>query len=360
MSRIRPIEPDDLPAVADLYELVIRSGRPQAAPELVRYLRRLTFDQPGADPELPSLVYDDPDEGIVGFIAAYPRHLVDGDQPLRMVCSGQLVAHPDARSRGVGALLMRKLLAGPQDVTVTDGATGEVRTMWERLGGMTNTAASIGWAHVVTPARYRADAVARRLHRSRAPAPGMWRAVDGVVRRVRSRDVADDGDAAPGSTRPLTVAAVLDELPRLARAFPLRPAYDAELLTWLFHEMDQVRSRGPLVRRAVHDASGRCIGWYVAYLPSGDVAQVVQVAGDDVAPVLDELLRDAADAGATAVEGRVDPYLYPALRARGCRFRPTTWSLVHARDPAVVASIMGGRALLTRLDGEWWMGHHRV
>src|SRR5690606_5171131 len=202
---IRPMERGDVQAVADLYELVIRSGSPPAPPELVGYIERLTFEQPTADPELPSLVFDDPDRGVLGFVASYPRRLTHGSDTLRMVCSGQLVAHPDARSQGVGALLMRRLLAGPQDLTVTDGATDEVRTMWVRLGGVANAIASTGWTRIVSPTRHRAEAVARRLRLGHAPAPAAWQRLDRAVRRPRHAALrAGGGPVAPGSAAPAT------------------------------------------------------------------------------------------------------------------------------------------------------------
>ncbi len=364
MSSIRPMEARDIVEVADLYELVIRSGRPAAPPELVRYVERLTFEQPSADPELPSLVYDDPGQGILGFIAAYPRRFVHGKAPVRVVCSGQLVAHPDARSQGVGALLLRKLLAGPQDLTMTDGATDEVRVMWERLGGVSNAIASTGWTRVLSPARHRAEAMARRLRLGHAPAPGAWRTLDRAVRRRRpaasQAGAGDDGAAGPATSRPLATSTVVDELPRLARRFPLRPAYSADMLEHLFTEMAEVTSRGPLVRREVRHADDRCAGWYVAYVPPGGVAQVVHIAGADLDVVLETLAADAEEAGATALQGRIDPYLYPSVRDDRHRLHPTAWSLVHARDPAVLGAVLGGQALLTRMDGEWWMGHHRL
>jgi len=32
--------------------------------------------------------------------------------------------------------------------------------------------------------------------------------------------------------------------------------------------------------------------------------------------------------------------------------------LFHTRDPELAAAISLGQSALTRLDGEWWMGHH--
>ena len=32
--------------------------------------------------------------------------------------------------------------------------------------------------------------------------------------------------------------------------------------------------------------------------------------------------------------------------------------MVKAADPEVLEALSEGRAMLSRLDGEWWMGHH--
>ena len=92
----------------------------------------------------------------------------------------------------------------------------------------------------------------------------------------------------------------------------------------------------------------------------GDL-DAVGISQDEIADVvLETLAADADEAGATALQGRIDPYLYPSVRDDRYRLHPTAWSLVHARDPAVLGAVLGGQALLTRMDGEWWMGHHRL
>lgn len=359
MTPIRPLERDDLPAVARLYELVIRSGTELPPAGLAGYFEQTVLDQPFADPELPSLVYDDPRLGVVGFIASYPRRFVLGERPVRLACSGQLVAHPEVRSRGVGALLMRAYMNGPQDLTLTDGATDEVRAMWERLGGVTNAIASLGWTRVIGPAGFAAGIVRKRRGRDgnpagQAPAAAVWSAVDELAGRPL-RPAATEV-----RSQPLTAEALLELLERLKRSFALRPAYDAAALTWLLRQMERVTARGELVRRLVRSADDRPLGWYVAYVPAGGVAQALQVVAgrDDVGPVLDALVHDAGARGAVAVSGRVDPWLYPELVERRCLFRRSAWALLHSGDDELLAAVGFGRGLLTRMDGEWWMGPH--
>lgn len=351
---VRPQEAADLPAVAALYERVMRSGGSAPAPGLERYFRRLA-DHPWVDADVPSLVWEDPDRGVVGYLGSHTRRLQLDGRTCRLACSGQLVVDPSFRSRAVGALLLRTYLAGPQDVTITDGATDEVKAMWEALGGHSLIAASIGWTVVFAPAAFGSALVERRRRPSsilRAVAP-LARAVDSLAGR-RLRPVRP-----VGSVEVLTPDLFADQLRSLDGSFRLLPVYDAVGAAWLFGELEAVTARGRLSRTLVRAADGSALGWFVAYLQPDGISQLLQLAAPPraVGGVLDHLLWQAAEAGSVAVQGRVEPGLLPELRARRSLLRPTEWALVHG-DDAALAAMAYGEALVTRLEGEWWMGHH--
>jgi hypothetical protein len=228
--------------------------------------------------------------------------------------------------------------------------------MWERLGGVTDSGRSIGWAYTLGPAGLAASAVARRAsRRDRAPGGGLLARVDGIAARRRIPRPA------AGATEPLTDAALLELLDRLARPRPLRPAFDAGFLAWLGREMELVNVGAQVVRRLVRDDDGRPLGAYVTYLTPGWLAEVVAVVatGDHAGTVLDHLFAEAAAAGAVEVRGRFEPQLLPHLRERRCRLTHTDWTMVQSKDSELVATALSGRALLTRLDGEWWMRPRR-
>jgi hypothetical protein len=111
------------------------------------------------------------------------------------------------------------------------------------------------------------------------------------------------------------------------------------------------------VRRLVRGDDGRPAGSYVMYVAAHGIAEVIQLAAaePDVELVLDHLIHDAVAGGAVEVRGRFEHHLLPALRRRRCRLVAIDWALLHARDPALLAAVHGGHALLTRLDGEWWL-----
>ncbi|HEX8862462.1 MAG TPA: hypothetical protein VGC06_25895 [Actinomycetes bacterium] len=360
MSSIRPLERDDLTGVASLYERVMRSGSPTPPPGLGAYLGRMVLDHPWADPELPSLVSTSRDGAVEGFIGSHVRRLRFDGKPLRLRYSEWFVTDPAVRERGVGALLLRSYLAGPQDLTITDTAAGPVRRMWERLGGMTAPLPSIGWVRFFRPFRFASDYLLERSGNpswKRAAHP-VTALLDGGTRRVPAVRL----QVQRPSTRDeeLVPRALLDHLACLTDGLRLRPDYDKEFLDWLFAEMSAVTSRGALVRRLVSAPDGRVLGWYVAYLPAGGVGEVVQLVApdDDVDAVLEHLLHDAWRSGATLLRGRLEPRLFEPVARRRCYLRPSgTRVLVHARDPEVTAALALGQALLTKMEGTWWMGH---
>ena len=357
MSAVRPLERGDLEGVAVLYERVMRSGGETPPPGLVPYFERTVVDQPWADPELPSLVYEGAGGQLAGFVAAHVRRIELDGRPARLVCAGQLIAEPAARKRGAGAILLRDLHAGPQELTITDGATPEVAAIWQALGGATSFVRSTAWTRLFRPAQAAGERLmkrerARRLTGLTRP---LWPMVDAATRRLAR-------PAAPTGLDPsvdLGAELLLENAEEMAGESRLRVAYDEPYVRWLIEELAAVASRGELATRAV-SRGGRVVGWYVAYLRRGAIGQVLAVAARPraVDDVLDQLFADAWGRGAAGLEGRLEQALFEPLSRRGCLLRPGERALAHSRDAALQDAVAAGGGALTRMDGEWWMGHH--
>ena len=90
------------------------------------------------------------------------------------------------------------------------------------------------------------------------------------------------------------------------------------------------------------------------------LSHVIEVAAKKGAidTVLDCLFTDAWRRDVAALQGRMEPVLYEPLSQRRCLLRYGERALFHSRDPEVEAAMALGESGLTRLDGEWWMGHH--
>jgi hypothetical protein len=361
MPPIRPLERSDLPQVASLYEHVARSGSRTAPPGMVEYFERFFLDHPWADPEIPSLVYEGPDGAIVGFLGSSARRFRFDGRELRAGCSGQLVTEPSIRNEAAGAFLMRAYMDGPQDLTFTDTASDLVRRIWERLGGQTFGTGCIGWVRVFRPMQF--VAAYRARHDPTTGPPAFVSQLSSVLDAAGSRlpRTGFRTDATETSGEPLTPAALAELAPGPGGSTRLHAAYDEEFARWLLDAMAEVATHGRLTATLVRGADGRVLGWYVYYAKAGGIGQVMQIAGDerDLGAVVDHLFHAAETDGVAALQGRLEPRLREPLSQRRTLLHYSGYlALVHARDPAVLAALESTRSLVTRMEGEWWMGHH--
>lgn len=353
MSSIRPLEAADLPAVASLYAELDGRDPSLPYPGYERFFGRVLLGAPFADPEIPSLVFEAPGEGVVGVIGSHVRPFRFGEESLRVACCGPLVVRAAHRPRGVGALLLRRYLAGPQDLLVNDRTLEEVRGMWTALGAYSHGGAAIGWRRVLAPLGAGSAAAFRRRFDRQVPPGGRALAPLDAAFGRRHRPAAPEG----GGREPLSAAGFAELVESLRREFPLRPAYDADFLAALLSAMVGVDVAGELVGTLVRDERGQAVGAYVMYAARHGRAEVQQVicARERAGFVLDHLFEQAATAGVVEVRGRLEQHLQAALAERRARLFSDYWVTVHSRDPQLAATVLAGRALLGRLDGEWWM-----
>jgi hypothetical protein len=355
MSEVRPLERAEIPQIAELYRFVDNSDWRIPAPELPTWLDRTLFADPWADPEIPTLVHVEDSGEITGFIASHVRRLKFDGTTIRLASGGPLITHPKVRNQAVGPRLWRQYLAGAQQVTTTDGASDEMRQIFELIGGQMLHPSSAAWARVFHPFSFMGNRMLHARPRARAVSARVWPALDAVAAKCHPHFRPPDGHGT--STEPLTPQLLLEHLPLVTRSLRLFPDYDEPYLDWLFAELHHNRTWGTPVHRLVRDAKGRFLGWYVYFLLPGQGCQVIHVAARDrhAGEVLDALFADAVEHGGAAVQGRVEPRLVAALGHRGCLMRYSPRSLVHSTDPKLLATLASGQALLTRLEGDWWM-----
>jgi hypothetical protein len=361
VTTIRALTAADLRDVCSLFEQVARSGGPEPPDALVKYFELTFLASPWADDAMPSLVQEDRAGNIVGFIGSQVRRFrVDG-RAVSVVFSGPLVAAPD--SPGVGALLTRRLLAGPQAVTLSDGATDYMRRIWEGLGGYTAVTPSVTWMKILRPVAFTRCAVERGGHR------GVGRTLrvlglglDPVARRLGRRIPRMVPQQPDATVEPLTADGLAAQLRSAGRRLRLYPDYDEVFLEWLFDILHIVR--GTPYCHQVLDRAGAPLGWYVYYLADSGLAHVLQVAATPsgrLADVLDHMLWHADAHGACAVLGRLEPATFGQLAPRRCLLAQTgLYSLIHTENSAIAGLLGSPRTLMSTLDSGVWMGHNTL
>jgi hypothetical protein len=165
MGEIRIFEESHIPDVAALELKVFRGKRHPAGFALQKYFHRIFFDNPWRDAELPSLVYIQ-NEKITGFVGVIPRRMVFRGRPVRVAVATQfMVDHEE--SRGFPGLeLIRRLFSGPQDLSLTDGATEAAYTVWTACGARAAQLYSLEWTRLLRPLQYFRGLAPPRLQRS--------------------------------------------------------------------------------------------------------------------------------------------------------------------------------------------------
>ena len=158
MTAVRPLDDADLPRVAEL----LTEGFPDSwsAQGWRRFLQATLVESPWADPALPSLVACSDDGAIGGFIAANVLRATFDGAPIRVVCAAHLAVEPSSRGSMAGPLLLRELLRGPQDATITDTANATVRRIWQTLRGEADALRSLAWMQPLGPMRWLGRAAA--------------------------------------------------------------------------------------------------------------------------------------------------------------------------------------------------------
>jgi hypothetical protein len=352
MAGIRPLSAGDIPAVAQLFARVYPDQRRDSQGECEAYFHEMFFANPWVRPQLPSWVAMDGSRAV-GFIGVMPRPMRYRGQPLQAAVVTQLMVEPGKRHGVAAAQLLRKALAGPQALTISDGANETSRKMWEALGGLTSTLYSLQWRRLVRPAQSTLQRASSAHGRAAAflatPVAVLADVCNAFYRSLRRPSGLIE--------EPLDAGNLLEDVRSAAARVPLGPEYELESLEWLLAQVRAKRRHGGLQACRLRLPDGAMAGWFLYYANRG-TSRVLQLhAREDTArAVLDHLFSHAWQHGAAAIEGRMEPRLARALGQRHCLFQTSSvYSLIHSRDAELLATFARGDAFFSRLEGEWWM-----
>lgn len=346
MGDIRALERADLPAVMAL----LREGLP-GFPLDEEGLAAAAFEDPWRDEELPSLVATESGR-VVGFIRSQARPMLFDGRAVRGVCLSDLVVSPGHRRGAAGAMLLGRLLKGPQDVSWSDSATDFVVRAWRTFGGHVDHARAADFMLVLRPLRWIAAIAAARVRGrdvGRALMPVGALPAHAAGPRISGHRAPEQEPGISGEDAgPAAIAAAL---PAIRGRVRLMVDWDEPQLAATLRRIEALG--GDLIVRLVRRGEAP-IGWYACLSRRGGAARVLHLAADEraVGAVFSDLVAAAAAAGATVLTGRAEPHLERPLRERlaavGFAWRP----VIRARDPELASTLATGASLLTRLDGE--------
>jgi len=361
-SGVRSFVEADLQTVADLWWTFLRHRKGPAPPAVRSYFEDIYFaDSPWIDSTLPPLVYEDKSGKIVGFLGVIRRMMSVRGKLIRVAFGGNFVVHPEARTTLAGLHLLKTYMAGDQDLSLTDSANDLSRALLERLGFRTIVPFSVSWARPLRPSHYVVHAASSVMGPALSAslkfvAKPFCSLVDSVAGRFRPFRQT----ASPLHGVELDAETLLQCMKEFRGHFSLSPEYDIHSLNSLLAFMEKMHPRMDLRKVVVSDDRQKVVGWYIYYVKSGAVAQVVQIGGERkfTKDVLDHLFHDAWKRGAIALHGVVRSDLMPDFWEKNCFFTCRSgWTLAHSSNPELLELLDRGDASLSRLDGEWCLDY---
>lgn len=357
MPEIRPVTAQDLPAVASLFQRLLRRNgvEPNA---LADYLGTLFLEGPNYDPELSSKVHVRDDGTVSGFLGVFPLAMEHAGKALRAAVCGTFMVDAHGDDPFAGARLLRDVLSGPQDLSFTETSNDLSTALWQTVGGNILPAYSLEWLRVLRPASFVSELAGEQLPMARLVSP-LMRPFDALARRGRANwagyvplasraDTFSDADANEEEAAEL--------IPGFLRQFALRPNWNAERLRYMLAQARNKAIHGERVLRVVRARTGAPVGLFLYYGDRGRIGRVVQIMSlpGREAIVIDRMLRHADSRNMAALRGRAQPALLAAMMGRKIAFVHAASTIVHSRHPELVDAFTGGRAFVNGLAGEGW------
>lgn len=359
-AQITFMEPHDLPEVLTLYRQLWLQEKDCAPRAMEEYFSRIFFDHPWPDDSIRSLVCRNADGRVVGCLGVMPRHMRLAGKPIRVAVSHNFMVDPNRRATMAAIELMKAFFAGPQDLSLAEGNSLS-RKLWEGLGGTTALLHNFRWVRPLRPAGFLLRAMKGRgvppwLHMIVSPCSA---AADALLHMANWTPFRCSPGA--GRSEELQIGTFVELASRWTEARWLWPQYDQPSISWLFDMLRRKRGMGSLRSRLVTGPNGDNLGSYVYYAKTRGISEVLHLLAKPatIGPVLDDLFYDAWSQGSSGISGQLDPRWMNELTARHCLFQHSgSWMLVHSKMPSVLDCIHQGKAFLSRLDGEWWIGLH--
>jgi hypothetical protein len=356
---IRTYGPEHTQQVIRLYHRMFLADRPIADDRraaIEHFFTRAVFEDPWQHDELTSFVYQTGDGDVTGFLGVLPRDMCFDGVRIRVAVASAFMVDPSSRPASIA--LMRHLVRGPQDLTLTDGATEQTRRILERLGFRSYPSMSMNWFRVFRPTQLLLSRYTRTTTPTRRALARIGRPVctlaDRPIAALRELGMAVE-DPGRVRSRRLDDTELLDLVTETSAARRIRPQYDPRSLGRVLDLWRRATHRGEFVQTLVESADGKPLGWYLGHVKPADTSEIVQIGAHEGSEelVFARMLFDSKQTGTALVQGRMESRLLRPALANECFFRPAAWMLVHAKDPAILDTFTSEDVFVSGLENEY-------
>ena len=358
MSEIRNCARGDIPAVAALFQKTFREPDQAAPAALEAYLAEAYLDHPWYDPEVAARVHVNDGGRVTGFIGVFPGRFAYRGKSVRAAIAGTLMVEHPEREPLAGAKLLRSVIKGPQDISLSETTNLISQALWERLGGSVVPLLSLDWFRVFRPSRGGAvDARGEASAASVLAPAGAARRCD----RKRLDEAKSRRHPNRRSARGRGIAFRCGVCGRGPRTLSMIRAsarqWSTEDLAWLLTHAAAKGALRPAASRDRARPQGRArrllhLPWQARrHRPRVAGARPQRRRGGTSSIAFSAM---PIKSGLAALRGRSTPQLIDALLTRNTIFLHRASMAIHPASGELADAIARGEALITGLAGESW------
>lgn len=358
MGNVITCELKDMQAVADLHVKLHYGEEGTASQGLRDYYEEMFFQNPWYEKELPSLVYVNQNGEVTGFLGCIPHHMEIGGKVVKVAIAHRLMVDREVDSPMAASRLVRRFLAGHQDLSFSDGANDHARRIWEAAGGRTAYIYSMNWLRPLRPCHFVVNMLRKRSRAFVVPSVVFWPANTIIDKVFTSFPKSPLRQTLPeGKDREIDVETLLDCIKQFSADYVLRPKYEIAELRWMFKFLQANTDRGRFVSMTMENSAGKVVGACLYYMNSLRFCEVIFVAARRAVRdrVFKHVLYHAWRNGAVGAFGRVGPRFLKSIWDTNCIVKRGSWALAHSKNPELIDVINRGDAFITALEGELWL-----
>ena len=353
---VRLLDRSDLPRAGELFLTKFRGREKARSQRLEAHLARFFLDHPHFDAATASLVYEEPDGRISGFLGIAPVHMrFDGRPCAGSIISTWMVEDPARDSRAAVALARAHLSRG-HGLTMAD-TTSRMSIGFHAFMRVQFAAThSLRW---MKPVNFAASSLVSAADAVGLQAPSAAiaaaRACEQAARKVARRDGASLVEG--WTLAPVDVARFAAGMDELTARLRLAPVWSAEDLAWLLDFAAQCATSSEIVLCEARDRAGALAGVCAYRVDLRERAEILQIALRLRAEeqVLRLIINKVRSDGLISLGGRIDPAV-----SRGLFAIPR---VLYLHGPGVVVktaeadafrAICSGEGLIGGLVGDAW------
>ena len=354
---LTPLELDDIDEVVSLSRKYFPRSRESFIHTMKKRMAELYFKDGKLLPNASPIVSRSANGSVNGFLGVITNSFSYGERMITVANCHHLMATDEARKQLIPMRLLQKFLAGPQDISFSDGSSESTRQLWKRLGGEIVTGESIYYKVPLRPVSF-AAAHALKQYRNRM-SNGiriLASCTDSFCGKMRIPHFYRKDTSIRFATLSTELMGIL--LEKIKTFYVLFPKYDPSDIERLFRLLDGETRYGTLHKAALLDQKDQPIGWFIYYAKKRGVCEVIQavsIPGKET-ELFNSLAWHAFSMEGVELSGRVMPsQLQTPFTTKTVAVPARMWTLMKSDNIKLKHIIQSGKAFLTRLEGDLWV-----